>query len=185
MTLPKPRVDVLLTGEIVLASPAEQLDCTLQIGRELRKSLRVFGDRHWRQGGGGRMLPSRARPFVRMPIDWRRSFGGTDPDDPSCIDVRNPVGCGVRRRPITLEGHPVPNFEDPRAPISDPLDQPAPVGWGAIAPQWMGRRDFAGTYDERWQEDRFPLLPSDFDPRFLNAAPADQQLDHYPVGAAR
>jgi hypothetical protein len=182
VTLPKPRVDVLVQGEIVLRTPVEQIDCRLEIGEELRKSVRVSGDRHWRQGAGGTMLPSRARPFVRMPIDWRRSFGGVDPDDPSCLDRRNPVGRGVRRRPGALEGHPVPNFEDPRVPIGNPADNPAPVGWGPIAPHWQSRRDLAGTYDQRWEAERFPLLPIDFDPGFLNAAPADQQLARYRPG---
>ena len=99
VTLPKPRVDVLLQGDIILRTPVDQIDCTLEIGQQLRKTVRVFGDRHWRQGAGGAMLPSRPRPVVRMPIDWRRAFGGSDPDDPSCVDRRNPAGQGVRRKP--------------------------------------------------------------------------------------
>jgi hypothetical protein len=182
VTLPKPRVDVLIQGEIVLGTPADQIDCTLEIGNRLVKTVRVFGDRHWRQGAAGSMLPSRARPFVRMPIEWQRSFGGSDPDDPGCLDRRNPIGRGVRRQPAALEGHPVPNFEDPNAPISDPQKNPVPVGWGPIAPHWQSRSELAGTYDARWQEQRFPLLPADFDRRFLNAAPKDQQLDRYQPG---
>ena len=181
-TLPKPRVDVLLQGELVLGAPAEQVDCTLEIGGRLAKTLRVFGERHWRHGATSSMVPSRARPFVRMPIDWRHSFGGADSSDPSCVDLRNPIGRGMRRRVASLEGHPVPNFEDPRAPITDARKRPVPVGWGPIAPHWQARSSLAGTYDARWQEERFPLLPADFDPAFLNAAPADQQLDRYQAG---
>jgi hypothetical protein len=182
LTLPKPRVDVLIQGEIVLGAPTEQIDCTLEVGTQLIKSIRVTGDRHWRQGASGSMLPSRARPFVRMPIEWQRSFGGTDPGDPSCVDRRNPVGRGVRRRITALEGHPVPNFEDPAAPITDPSKSPVPVGWGPIAPHWQSRSALGGTYDERWQKERFPLLPVDFDRRFLNVAPGDQQLGRYLPG---
>src|SRR5205823_5975392 len=119
----------------------------------------------------------RAKPFSRMPIAWERSFGGTDPDDPSVVDRRNPVGRGVRKRASALHGLPAPNFEDPRAPISNPSKRPIPVGFGPIAPQWQPRSDFAGTYDQAWKNDRYPLLPLDFDSRFLNSAPADQQLD--------
>jgi hypothetical protein len=182
-TLPKPRVDVLIQGEIVLGTPMEQIDCTLEIGNRLLKTVRVFGDRHWRHGAAGAMVPSRARPFVRMPIDWQRCFGGTDPDDPSCLDLRNPIGRGVRRRVALLEGHPVANFEDPREPILDAQKPPAPVGWGPIAPHWQARSALAGTYDARWKEERFPLLPADFDPGFLNVAPQNQQLDRYQPGA--
>lgn len=36
----------------------------------------------------------------------------------------------------------------------------------------MPRRQYAGTYDEAWQRERAPFLPLDFDPRFLQVAPA-------------
>src|SRR5205823_688661 len=98
------------------------------------------------------------------------------------VDLRNPIGRGVHRRAAALEGHPLPNFEDPRAPITDARKLPAPVGWGAIAPHWQPRSSLAGTYDARWREERFPLLPVDYNPAFLNAAPLDQQLDHYRPG---
>ena len=188
LTLPKPRVDILIQGEIVLATPTEQVDCALDIGQRLVKAVRVFGDRHWRHGAAGSMVPSRPRPFVRMPIEWQRSFGGADPGDASFLDRRNPIGRGVRRQVAALEGHPAPNFEDPAAPISslasteDAKQLHAPVGWGAIAPHWQSRSELAGTYDARWQAERFPLLPLDFNPGFLNAAPRDQQLERYQPG---
>jgi hypothetical protein len=33
----------------------------------------------------------------------------------------------------------------------------------------------AGTYDEDWRKDRCPLWATDFDPKYCNCAPADQQ----------
>ncbi len=183
LTLPKPRVDVILQGDIVPAAASEQLDCTLEVTNSISKTVRVFGDCYWRPGAVQAMLPSRPKPFLRMPIAWERSFGGTDPEDRATVDLRNPVGCGFRKRLRLLEGHPVPNFEDRRAPISNPQkDPPPPVGFGPIAPHWKSRQDFAGTYNQSWQDDRFPLLPVDFDPRFLNAAPSDQQLASYGPG---
>ena len=123
LTLPKPRVDVLLCGEIVPRAPVEQLDCTLELGHQLRKTLRVFGDRYWRPSTTRSVLPSRPKPFSRMPIAWERSFGGTDPDDPAVLDRRNPVGRGICKNPKTRwrRGSRRPNFEDPAAPIADPL----------------------------------------------------------------
>jgi hypothetical protein len=117
-----------------------------------------------------------------MPIAWERSFGGTDPDEPSAFEPRNPVGCGVRKRVADLKGQPAPSFEDPRAPIAEAGVKATPVGLGPVAPHWLPRRGWAGTYDEAWQKERFPLLPENFDPRFLNAAPLDQQLDGYQPG---
>src|SRR5690606_23468518 len=50
-----------------------------------------------------------------------------------------------------------------------------PAGFGAIDSFWNPRRQFCGTYDEAWQQQRHPLLPLDWDPRCLLCAPQDQQ----------
>jgi hypothetical protein len=42
--------------------------------------------------------------------------------------------------------------------------------------------DWAGTYDEKWEKDRLPLLPRDFDERFYQCAPPDQQTPEYLKG---
>jgi hypothetical protein len=47
----------------------------------------------------------------------------------------------------------------------EPLD-----GFGATPREAKPRRALAGTYDERWQRERAPLLPEDFDERFFLAA---------------
>src|SRR4029077_9268994 len=105
---PKPRMDVLLIGEIVFPNPIGETDVTLELGRRLRKTLRVFGDRTWRPGVAADLAPARPKPIARLPIAWEKSFGGTDPKDPTCIERRNPVGGGLRRDPGDLVGHPVP-----------------------------------------------------------------------------
>jgi hypothetical protein len=43
----------------------------------------------------------------------------------------------------------------------------------------------AGTYDETWEKKRRPLLPSDFDEKFYQCAPADQQVDGFLKGGER
>jgi hypothetical protein len=78
-----------------------------------------------------------------------------------------------------LEGIPLPNIEDPAKLIASPGDRPAPMGFGAVAPHWTPRPKYAGTYDETWQKSRAPYLPKDFDPRFLQVAPEDQQVHGY------
>jgi hypothetical protein len=183
LTLRKPAVDVLVTGDIVLARPAFSVDCSLEVGSEIAKTLRVHGDRYFLPSASRGLAPSRAKPFWQLPISWTRSFGGADPAHPDVVERRNPIGCGLRRKPADAQGLPAPNFEDPRAPVLDPFKRPAPVGFGAIAPHWQPRGDFAGTYDAAWKRDRYPLLPRDFDPRFLNAASPDQQLAQYRPGA--
>lgn len=55
-------------------------------------------------------------------------------------------------------------------------------GFGPIAAHWRPRVARAGTYDDRWRAERSPLPPEDFDPRFFNTAPDDQQLPSYLPG---
>jgi hypothetical protein len=179
---PKPQVDALLIGELALAAPTTQVDVGIRIGSQIRKSVRVFGDRVWGPGAVRALALTRPRPFTRMPLVWERSFGGIDPDDPRCWEPRNPVGTGLRSSARALEGQRAPNFEDALRAIDRFEDRPAPAGFGPIAPHWQPRAGHAGTYGEPWLEDRFPLLPLDFDARFFNVAPLDQRLDAYRPG---
>jgi len=178
----KPRVDVLLHGALALPTPVGQIDATLEVGNRIRKTVRVFGDRAWIPGVVKTLALSKPRPFARMPLEWERAFGGTDPDDPKCFEPKNPFGRGMRRKAPALEGQPAPNFEDPRHLIESWDDHPAPVGFGPVGKSWQPRIRLAGTYDDAWMEERYPLAPADFDPAFHNCAPADQQLDGYLPG---
>jgi len=175
-TLAKPRVDVLVQGEIVFPQPVEVVDVGLQVGAA-RKILRVHGDRAWVMGAAGRPVPSRAVGLARMPIVWERSFGGPDPTDPSRVEPSNPIGVGFAHKISALVGTRAPNFEDPTRPVE--AGASTPVGFGAVAPHWSPRRELAGTYDAQWKDHRCPLLPDDFDDRHYNVAPIDQQLDEY------
>ncbi len=180
----RPRVDIILSGEVRTARPVEQRVAVLAVGSRLRKEVRVFGERRWIPLAGGDLAPSRALPATHAAIAWTSSFGGTDADDPTCIERRNPVGSGIARTARSLEGRSAPRFEAPAIPVTSWQQRPgpAPIGFGAIQAHWEPRIAFAGTYDERWRETRWPLLPLDFDPVFFNAAPVDQQLDDYRAG---
>ncbi len=59
-----------------------------------------------------------------------------------------------------------------------------PVGMGAVGRSWSSRAPLAGTYDQKWLEQRHPYLPTDFDMRYWNCAPEDQQVD-FPTGDFR
>ncbi len=50
------------------------------------------------------------------------------------------------------------------------------MAFGPLGRHWLPRRSHAGTYDAAWRERRYPFLPEDFDPRYFQAAPEDQQL---------
>jgi hypothetical protein len=179
---PKLRTDVLLAGALAFPAPVEVVDVALEVGRRLRKTVRVFGDRFWLPGVATEMRHTRAKPFAQIPISWEKSFGGIDPEDRNHAELRNPVGVGMRRKPEALSGSPLPNFENPAELLQSPRSRPAPAGFGALPPHWLPRSKLAGTYDKRWSEGRRPLLPDDFDPAYFNVAPLDQQLDQFVPG---
>jgi hypothetical protein len=88
------------------------------------------------------------------------------------MDFRNPVGCGVAAKRGHLLGKPAANLSYPGKEI----ENSGPAGFGAVACHWSPRRELAGTYDAKWIETRKPLLPTDFDPRYYQYAPVDQQF---------
>lgn len=162
----------------------------LQIG-EWRKAFRVIGARHWESSGLRGLRPSPPVPFVRQAIGYEAAYGGTDPDANETGGVQtflaNPVGLGFHpnRRPSALRGRPLPHTEPLDRPAIDPrgLDL-APLSFGPMARNWAPRHRLAGTYDAAWQCQRRPFLPDDFDERYYQCAPLDQQLPH-PQGGER
>jgi hypothetical protein len=177
----KPMVDVVLRGHAWAGRPgATSVDVSLRVGT-LRKVVRVFGDRWWVRGISG-MAISAPRPFEKVPLTWELAFGGHAPTTgptPDAFEARNPVGLGFRSGLSTngpLATRQLPNLEDPQHLIRAPRDEPRPTGFGFVSPHWQPRAALAGTYDAGWEEERAPLLPSDFDRRHFNAAPEDQQV---------
>lgn len=175
VTLLKPSTDVMLIGRAVsITGPVPAMDVRMQVG-SVQQALRVTGDRVWLRDGKAWRV-SEPLPFDRMPLRWEFAFGGSSPADPNHPlenEPRNPVGRGfVASWETELDGRPLPNIEDPGNLMTTPYDRPTPVGFAPLAPAWLGRRQYAGTYDAAWQKGRAPHLPLDFDPRFLHAAPS-------------
>jgi hypothetical protein len=180
--LRKPWVDILIRGSAHAPQgrTVRQLDVAVRVGT-LSKVIRVFGDRRWEGTPLTGFRPSMPEPFTALPIVYERAFGGpdaaADPDTPRDTDTRNPVGVGfrTRARAEALSGSPLPNLEDPSALIGQWDDRPRPMGFGPVGRNWRPRVTRAGTYDDAWLANRFPFLPLDFDPRYFQAAPEDQQ----------
>lgn len=166
----KAGTDVALLGHAWSSSPTEELDVTLSAGR-LKKVVRVFGDRAFFKTGTEFGISS-PRPFTRMPLVYERAYGGAEG---SAFEERNPVGLGFAfaSSADSADGLRLPNLEDPRKLIAHPDDRPEIAGFGLIARHWLPRRALAGTCDEAWRAERFPLLPADFDPRHFQAAHPD------------
>jgi len=148
------------------------MDVSLTAG-SIRKTVRIFGDRVWERSGVVHSI-SRAQPFETMPLVWERAYGGMDRKGTELrAEVRNPVGAGYRAKDgdNALDGLRLPNLEDPAEIITDWKQYPAPACFAPICAHWEPRQSYAGTYDARWQEQRAPYLPEDFDPRFFQLAP--------------
>jgi hypothetical protein len=180
--LEKPRCDVLLNGAAYAPGgrPTQRVMVGLQIGN-WRKSFAVLGDRVWRNAGVAYMA-SEPVLFVRIPISYDNAFGGSDDRLRDPVNYRqyppNPVGRGWRyhRYPERIIGSPLPNTEEPGDPVRDPQGKYRPMAFGPIGRGWPSRIRYAGTYDQAWQDNVFPFLPADFDPRYYQCAPEDQQL---------
>jgi len=172
----KPATDILLTGRAVAPGPDTRVaDVGLSVGPVSRR-VRVFGNRHWQRAAGG-WRPSEPQPWQRMPLRWELAYGGVaaaPPEQAPDFEARNPVGRGfVARGAEPTHEQPLPNLEDPAAPLADPQGRPTPACFAPIAPTWMPRRSHAGTYDEAWTRGRAPYLPQDFDTRFFQVAPQE------------
>jgi hypothetical protein len=178
----KHRTDVIVHGHAVWSrgGAVSSVDVRLRVA-SIDKTLRVHGDRVIR-GGLLASSVSSPQPFFRIPPSYERTFGGTDTKDadPARHDwePRNPVGVGFATREAHVVGTLAPNIEVPGSPYHG-WRRGTPAGFGPIARHWMPRVKYAGTYDKQWEETRRPLLPADFDERFYQYAPEDQQVDGY------
>ena len=184
IVLQKPGTDCALIGHAwVPNSGAPHVDVTFSVG-PVKRQARVFGDRKWLKRGSGAAVISRSAPFETIPLTWEHAFGGADTSSPDPADheycLENPMGRGfLSKSNIDIDGVLLPNIEDPADLIQRPDQRPRPAGFGMIAPYWMPRAGFAGTYDENWRRNINPLPAPDLDPRFYStAAPGLCTSDH-------
>ncbi|UCG63877.1 MAG: DUF2169 domain-containing protein [Deltaproteobacteria bacterium] len=179
MCMPKPKCEVLVVGKCFApkGKPVPAYEVRLQIG-PIDKTLNVYGDRFWKRKRGILKTISDPLPFTEMDITYENAFGGPD-------YKKNPLGKG--HAPVKTDSgdtvHPLPNIEDPRDLIDSPKKKPNPAGFAPIDLTWPQRFDKVGTYDEKWQTERFPGLAEDIDWTFFNAAPEDQHIDGYFKGS--
>lgn len=178
----KPQADVLVNGSAYSPTgvPVEKIQVSLQVDA-MAKSFEVVGDRIW-----DKILlsitPTRPEPFLKMPITYDRAYGGVDisENDPEKQKtyLENPVGVGFY--PLCLRknlvGKPLPNIQEIGKPVFSTRGKYQPMAFGTIGRNWLSRYPLAGTYDQDWIDNVFPFLPKDFDERYFQSAPTDQQI---------
>ncbi|WP_338848507.1 DUF2169 domain-containing protein [Massilia sp. W12] len=180
--LHKPRCDVLFAAQAYAPNgqAVRELLAGYQIGTQ-QKVLRVHGPRRWQ---GDPPAPGQAEPFHVMPLHYGYAFGGSRllaNTGQSEIYAANPLGSGFCTDPAAAHDLDMQSLEAHQQPVTRP-DQPyAPMALSVLGRNCLPRRLLAGTYDAAWKQDVFPFLPEDFDSRFYQAAPEDQQID-YPQG---
>lgn len=179
----KQRCDVLLNGTAWApgGQEAQRITVGLRVG-ELMKSFDVVGNRRWKKGVLG-ISATKPEPFLRMPISYDLAYGGMDDSHENekkhAAFSENPVGRGfhVNLSVEAIEDEPLPNTEETGKPVRQPKGKYRPMSFGALGRGWPSRLQYAGTYDQNWIDNVFPFLPGDFDERYYQAAPEDQQLD--------
>jgi len=180
--LRKPRCDLLLLGtaHAPRGEPAERVEVGLQVGR-WHKRFDVVGERFW-ECGRAALRATPPRRFVQRPFGYDTAFGGSDlrhedPQQHAAFEA-NPIGVGfhLHLRPEWVDGAPMPSTEESGQPISTPAGSYRPMALGPLGRGWSTRRRYAGTYDDAWRDRHFPFLPPDFDERYYQSAPEDQQV---------
>ena len=180
----KPRCDVLLNGSAYApgGKPTERVTVKLRVG-SMSKSFDVVGKRTWKGGILGFSV-SAIEPFTIQPISYNVAFGGIDKTvaDPAKQKayLPNHVGVGYHDNlnAQAVVGQPLPNTEETGKPVNNPKGSFKPMAFGPIGRQLSERVKWAGTYDQKWLDDVSPFLPKDFDERYFQAAPQDQQIDY-------
>lgn len=181
----KPCCDVLVNGSAYVPAgkrPARQIGVGISVGT-LVKSFLVKGNRKWKNG----LVATSAttpEPFEKIPISYDNAFGGVD-DSRGSTKIKsflpNPIGRGYSHFKDRLDGKPLPNTEEFGKPVEDPSGPYRPMALGPVGRNWQPRASLAGTYDGKWLDSRAPFWPDDFDYRYFQSAPADQQIP-YPAG---
>ncbi len=175
--MPKPQAEAVLYGAChTTAGPEEECsgaEVSLEIGT-IRKRLFVYGPRHWEIKKRGLRIVHDAPLSGPVPLTWENAFGGPDFPD-------NPKGLGFISQDDGHAGtaHFLPRVEYPDQLVGSPEDLPEPASLAPMEQMRPRRLKRAGTYDATWFHNHWPFYPPDFDMRFFNTVPEDQQIKGY------
>lgn len=175
----------------------------------LNKSLHVTGPRWWARSLLGWTL-SKPQAAHSVPLRYELAYGGwwrkpdvADADDALMRYPSNPSGSGFMAPSLIVDDGTDPRAQHPPRyrkgePIVGPQigyvgdtldrvnDRYRPAGYGPIARHWEPRVNHAGNYAAKQLAEGaargYNTYPEDFDERFFQDAPADQQLSPHLQG---
>ena len=164
----KVRADVILVGNAFAprGEPVRSILTRLVVGG-IDKSIEAFGERAFGPDGAVR----ESRGVTKVPLRYERAAGGPD--------TLNPVGIRPDAQPDAYGVSPAPNLQPPGMLVQNRSDVISPIGYGPIAPTWLGRLEQLGAHVSTFSTlvVREQPVPDDIDPAYFNCAPRDQQLE--------
>lgn len=178
----KPATDITLRAIAYTPGGKELPDWPVEVSipERLSYGFHVRGPTQWRR----RMLRGwrldDPQPVRQVPIDYCLAYGGSvHADGNVALHPFNPSGLGFVTEDQLQGDEPIAAPQIgllPELMRGDIRVEMAVHGFGPIARTWLPRRAHSGTYDDGWLATRHPRLPTDFDPRYWNAAPGSLQI---------
>ncbi len=189
----KPETDIIINARTF--APNSEPTTEWFTGISLRKgtdvlldvNAHVTGPRLWHKMFIVGWILEDIDAITELPLRYEYAYGGThyDPSDEGeepevlCFCKANPIGAGLLHK--KLEGdRSVPQILHPDSlpHMGAPYDTLIPIGFGAIDNHWQGRIEYAGTYDENWLQNSFPMPPHDFNFLYNQQAHPQLRLPH-------
>jgi hypothetical protein len=139
IAFPRSGTDVIIFADAVAPRPTQSMTVGVRVG-PYQQSLLVTGDRTWQRTPRG-IVASAPEPFERLPLTFARAYGGKAPSSHGDLpNPSNPLGKGYYLDEASAIDKPLPNIEDPRAPIRRWDDRPDPVGVAPYPSGWLLRQ---------------------------------------------
>ncbi|GAB7226455.1 DUF2169 domain-containing protein [Vibrio rotiferianus] len=182
----KPLTDIILNARTYSPNSVGNKSWKTGISLRSRENIildvkaEVFSPRQWKRDALiGWYFDKSAELITDLALRYEYAFGGSHYKEESgdseakllCMHNANPVGVGLLHEHLH-SAQPIPQICCPesRPNMESPYEKLHVVGFGAIDNHWDGRIEHAGTYDEKWLKERFPMPPSDFEPLYNQQA---------------
>ncbi|MDH5858726.1 DUF2169 family type VI secretion system accessory protein [Lampropedia aestuarii] len=188
----KPATDVLVIGHAKPAAntPTERWIARLKIADHLDKVIQITGPRHWEHTLLGGWQLTDIQPASAVNLSYSNTYGGGSQHErlkERDLYLPNPFGRVFlgRDQPDTSLQYPAPQLL--QAQDIDPVwGKPGqPASFSPLDGLQAERLQYAGTYDQQWQDQVAPNIPLDMDLAFWNTAPADQLARPWLLGGER